>query len=295
MSNLGNNVNPYGSVFTTTNGVWIKQYQTFVGATLVQPLLKDGGLTPTFAGLRLSALESENAFQEYRRQLMLTVFRAESAYWSLYYSQEQVRFFDQSVAVAQNVLDDSREKLKAGTGAELNVMEAQSALALRDTKRNDALQNYYEALGNMQILKGVAPLPSMSNAKTPVWHVVDAPRETSPEISYATSFQQAFSMNPDFLIQQNKMRQDGLRLDVARNQLLPALNIKASYGYNGLGLTPDSSWEMAQNQDFPSWSIGLEFSMPLFGNIKARNLYQAARLATDEAYLHFKAKGNINL
>ncbi len=130
LSNLGNNVNPYGSVFTTTNGVWIKQYQTFVGATLVQPLLKDGGLTPTFAGLRLSALESENAFQEYRRQLMLTVFRAESAYWSLYYSQEQVRFFDQSVAVAQNVLDDSREKLKAGTGAELNVMEAQSALCL---------------------------------------------------------------------------------------------------------------------------------------------------------------------
>ena len=54
----------------------------------------------------------------------------------------------------KEVLDDSQEKLKAGQGAELDVMEAQSALALRNTKRNDAVQDYYDALGHLQVLAG---------------------------------------------------------------------------------------------------------------------------------------------
>jgi outer membrane protein TolC len=308
LSDLGNNVNPYGSVFTSTNQIWTKQYQTFVGATFVQPLLKDGGLTPTLAGLRLSALDSDIAFQQFRQQLMLTIFRAETAYWNLYFSQEQLHFFDQSVAVAQNVLDDSREKLKAGQGAELDVLEAQSALALRNTKRNDALQNYYDAQGGLQVLLGnpapprhyydmlgrrqiyldsSAP-PRSAGTNGLAFQVVDAPRETGPAISYADNFEQAFSLNPDYLIEQEKADQERVRLGVAKNQLLPDLNFKAAYGYNGLGFSPDSSWEMAQSQDFPSWSIGVELSVPLAGNIKGRNLYQASKISLDEADVRLK-------
>ena len=308
LSDLYNNVNPYGSVFTSTNQIWTKQYQTFVGATFTQPLLKNGGLTPTLASLRLSALESDIAFQDYRRQLMLTIFKAEGAYWNLYFSQEQLHFFDQSVAVAQNVLDDSREKLKAGQGAELDVLEAQSALALRNTKRNDALQNFYDAQGSLKVMLGdprspnhyrdTAYRPPLFNAaSTPpvatgtselAFHVTDVPHETGPAISYADNFEEAFSSNPDYLVGQKKVDQERLRLGVAKNQLLPELNFKAVYGFNGLGLTPGSSWEMAQSQDFPSWSIGVELILPLAGNIKGRNLYQAYKIGLDEAFIRLK-------
>lgn len=98
LSDLANNVNPNASFLTSTNSYWSKQYQTFVGVTFTQPILKDGWLTPTLANLRLSAMESDIAFQEYRQQLMVTIFHAENAYWNLFFSQEQVQFFDQSVA-----------------------------------------------------------------------------------------------------------------------------------------------------------------------------------------------------
>ena len=308
LSDLGNNVNPYGNIFTTTNQIWTKQYQTFVGVTFNQPLLKGGGLTPTLANIRLAAMESDIAFQQYRQQMMLTVFRAEGAYWNLYYAQSQVHFFDQSVIVAQNVLDDSREKLKAGQGAELDVLEAQSALALRNTKRNEALQNYYDAQGAMQVLLGnpaplhhyydalgnrqmrldTQPPEHLAGPNEPVLRVTDAPRETSPAISYAENFQAAFDLNPDYLIQSKKMDQERVRLGVAKNQLLPDLNFKTAYGYNGLALNPNDSWEMAQDQTFPSWLIGVELSFPLGGNIKGRNLYSASRLSLDEAYIRLK-------
>ena len=309
LSDLGNNVNPYGNVFTSTNQIWTKQYQTFVGATFTQPLLKNGGLTPTLASLRLSALESDIAFQSYRQQLTLTIFRAEAAYWNLYFSQEQLHFFDQSVAVAQNVLDDSREKLKAGQGAELDVLEAQSALALRNTKRNDALQNYFDAQGGLQLLLGnpnpprhysydalghrqiyvdasAPPRPDGTNGLA--FHVVDTPRETSPAISYADNFQQAFELNPDYLIQQEKTDQERVRLGFAKNQLLPDLNFKVAYGYNGLGRSPESSWDMVESHDFVSWALGVELSVPLAGNIKGRNLYQASKISLDEAYVRLR-------
>jgi outer membrane protein TolC len=309
LSDLDNNINPYGNFITSTNQIYNKQYQTFVGVTFDQPLLKDGGFTPTLARLRLSALDSDIAFQEYRQQLMLTIFRAESAYWNLYFSQEQVRFFDQSVSVAKNVLADSREKLKTGQGAELDVMEAQSALALRYTKRNDALQNYYDALGGLQLLMGgpaaarhyyydalgrpqvfvgTAPPDHPAGPDGPVFHVVDQPRETSPAISYEGSLDQAYSLNPDYLIQQEKLDQERVRLGVAKNGLLPDLNLKTAYGYNGLGLNPNSSWDMAQQQMFPSWLVSLELDIPLGGNIKGRNLYQASKLSLDEAAIRLK-------
>ena len=290
MSDLVNNVNPnpLAALENQTNNIYTRQYQTFVGATVTQPLLKNAGFTPTLAAIRLAALDSDIAFQQYRRQLMATIYRAEGAYWDLYFAQEQVRFFDDSVAVAQNVLDDSREKLQAGQGAELDVMEAQSALALRNTKRNDAVQNYYDAVGHLQMLTGRSPLPNRAGASGPTLRAVDAPGETNPPLSYADSFEEAFSLNPDYLIQQEKMNQERVRLGVAKNQLLPELDLKAAYGFNGLGATPADSWNVAASQNFPSWSVGLELTLPLGGNIKGRNFYGAARLGLQEAYLNLK-------
>jgi outer membrane protein TolC len=80
-----------------------------------------------------------------------------------------------------------------------------------------------------------------------------------------------------------------VRQGVARNQMLPELNLNTAYGFNGLGMTPGDSWEVAQSQDFPSWSVGLELSVPLAGNIKGRNLLYASKLKLQEAYVNLKA------
>lgn len=288
MSDLYNNVNPYSSFITLTNNPFIRQYQTFVGATLTQPLLKNGGFSTAMAPIRLAALDSDIAFEQYRRQLMLVIYQAAGAYWNLSYAQEQVHFFDESVSVAQNVLDDARQKMNAGQGSELDVMEAKSALALRQTKRNDALQGYYDALGRLQMLTGVEPDPNHAGSDKPEYRAADTPRTTNAPPDYAVSLEKVFSLNPDYLIQQEKMDQEKVRLGVAANQLLPELDLKAAYGFNGLGTTPKDSWDVAASQNFPSWSVGLELTVPLGGNIKGRNFYKAAKLKWEEAYLNLK-------
>ncbi len=285
LSDLNNNLNQ--GILTTSNSL-NHEYQTFVGATFTQPLLKDGGFSTTLAELRLAAMDSNIAFQEYRRQLMLTVSRAESAYWNLYYAQQQLQFFDESVAVAQDVLSDSQEKVHSGQGAELDVMEAQSDLALRETKRNEALQSYFDAIGTMELLAGGTLIPRIRGLGETQLRVVDAPAATNAPVSYFDAEEQAMDLNPDYLIEMQKMHQEEVRLGVAKNQVLPQLDFKASYGYNGLGGSPGSSWDLAASQNYPSWTIGLELIVPMAGNIKNRNLLHANEISLQEAYLNLK-------
>lgn len=285
LSELGNNVNPnpFASL-SSSNSIFTRQYQTFVGITFTQPLLKNAGEMVNMASLRLAAMDSEIAFQQYRRQLMLAISQAEAAYWNLYFSQEQLRFFDQSLALAESVVADAREKMKAGQGSEMDVLEAQSGLALRQTKRNEALQNLYEAVGQVQSLSGALP-----PAHERTLRAVDVPPATISAGSYPESFQHSFDLNPDLLIQQKKVNEEKLRLNVARRQLLPELNLKGAYGYNGLGATPGDSMEVLETQNFPSWSVGFEVRIPLGGGIKARSDYDASRLSLQEAVASFNA------
>ena len=286
-SDLVNNVNPLGNIITTSSAFYTRQYQTFAGVSLTQPLMKNGGFTPTLVSMRVAALDSDIAFEQYRRQLMLTVSRAETAYWNFYFTQEQLRFFDDSVSVAQRVLDDSREKLKAGQGSELDVMQAQSDLALGQTKRNEAQQDYYDAVQTMETLTGTWPAPNLDGPTTePRIHAADVPRQTNAPVSYTEGFAMATQLNPDYRIQQQKLKQEKLRVGYAKNQLMPELNLKSAYGLNGLGVTPGDSWAMAQTGNFPSWSVALELTLPLGGNIKGRNLLRAERVNLMEAYMN---------
>ncbi len=73
------------------------------------------------------------------------------------------------------------------------------------------------------------------------------------------------------------------------------MNLKAAYGFNGLSsdpMGPSYSWDSAATKDFPSWSLGLEFNIPLGSNIKGRNYYKAAQLSMQEAYLNLKGTQN---
>jgi outer membrane protein TolC len=260
------------------------QYQTFVGVNVTQPLLKNFGPSVTMANIRLAALDSEIAFQQYRRQLMLVISQAEAAYWNLFFAQEQLKFFDESVGVAQSLFNDSQERLKAGRSSELDVLQAQSGLAERRTKQNSAMQNYYDALGRARTLYG--SIPTVANQ--PI-RVTEVPPATNTVVTYGKSFQTAFAMNPDYLIQSERVDQEKVRLGFAKNQLLPELNAKGSYGYNGLGLTLDDSYANLVSQDFPSWSVGLELRIPLLGNIRGRHLFSSAKLTLQEAIMNLQS------
>jgi outer membrane protein TolC len=114
---------------------------------------------------------------------------------------------------------------------------------------------------------------------------IDVPQPTSDGAQYPELRQTVFSLNPDYLVAQEKVRQNSVRLGYAHNQRLPELDVKGSYGLNGLGDSPRASWSDIEHQSEPAWYLGIEFRIPLGGGIRSRNDLMAARLELQSAEL----------
>ncbi len=279
LNDLRNNLQEpvLGTIYT--NRLW-PEYQAFAGISITQPLLKNAWFPATLANIRVAALAGEVAYQEYRRQMMLVMTTAEAAYWNLHLAQEQVRFFGESVHLAEGLVHDSQARLEAGPGSELEVAEARAGASLRKTKLVEAEQKLFESVAQMLTL-----ISQPGSDRAPLLRATDAPGEPGPAPSYIESATNALQMNPDYLGQTKKLQQENIRLAYAKNQRLPQLDLKASYGLNGLGTDPWSSWQDVEHGGFPSFSAGVELRVPLAGGIRAKNELAAARLRKQQALL----------
>jgi outer membrane protein TolC len=99
----------------------------------------------------------------------------------------------------------------------------------------------------------------------------------------------ALELNPDYLIQEEKARQERVRLGYARNQRLYEVNLKGAYGLNGLALSPYQSLKFVERAGYPSWSFGMEVRIPILGGIKGRNEVAAADVRLTAAELNLRA------
>lgn len=254
------------------------EFETSVGVSVEQPLLKGLGYAVNLASLRLAARQSEVVFQEYRRELMQVVAEAEVAYWNLFYAQEELKLSKESVALAQTLLDDSQASLDAGRGSKLDVLEAEAGLALRQSRERESMLRRVEAANNLASFFGRAPRETQIDIV-----VTDAPVSEPVEMIYGLGVGSALVMNPDLLRIQLQREQEMIRLGVAKNQRLPELNLNASYGASGLGFDWETSMDDIQRSSFPSWTVGVVFRAPILGDVRGRNQLMATRLRLMQA------------
>lgn len=72
-------------------------------------------------------------------------------------SQKQLALLDKSVATADDTLRLTNLRYTAGEGTVLEIVDAQSSLALAESNRTDGIIRYYMALANLQTLTGKMP------------------------------------------------------------------------------------------------------------------------------------------
>jgi outer membrane protein TolC len=254
------------------------EYHSFFGASFTQPLLKNAGTVATMANLRVAAISSDIAFQEYRRQMMTVVSSAEAGYWNLYLLQKQVSFFEESVALAQRILNDNRVRLDAGRGSELEVLESQSGLALRQSRLAQVREKLVEGANRVRALYSDARFST-----NVLVQAVEEPPAQERSVDAFESWRMAFELNPDYLIQQKKFQMENVRLGYAKNQRLPQFDLKAAYGLNGLGTDPWNSWDQIEHWSWPAWSAGVELHIPVLGGLRSKHELAAARLRLKQA------------
>lgn len=287
MSELSNNLQRQGSVFSPA--VRGDEYVAFTGLTAVQPLLRNGWRVGTMSKIRMAAKDSEMAFHQYRRELIKLISTAEVLYWDLYYSQERAEVLLESVKIAEKLYKDTQTKKEIGRASDLEVLEVESVMAQRKTQYDDALQTVQDNVNRL------ASLYSRSLAYEQKKGIValDEPKLVDiRDFNFYELNRSAYEANPDFLIQKLELSKRNIQLAYAKNQKLPQLDLRASYGLNGLGDSYKNAFEDADNADFVAWSVGFDFRVPIGGNRKATQEYEAAKIQVKQVLLALKSTEN---
>jgi outer membrane protein len=257
-----------------------REYVGFMGVSLTQPLLRNGGFSTALAAMRLARQESEAAFQDWRRALMQSVAGAEASYWDLVIAQQRADYRSASVEVAEKVLEDNRLRVETGRMSDIEVQRAEAGLALRQAQQREADQALFEAAANLKSL-----FAELMETESITIRAVDEPAMQPPADNQPGAMQEALALHPDYLTRQSLVEQDRLRVDFARNQRWPQIDLQADYGFNGYGEDSSTAMDRVSDQDYPAWSVRVQARIPLGGSVRGRNELAAARAKLNQSEL----------
>ena len=193
---------------------------------------------------------------------MTAVTQAEAAYWNLGFAQQVLRMDSDSVQVARDLLQTAQEAARVGRMSDLDVREAEAELASREATREDGELTVSEAMRQLRLLVAGSPDDGSQAIVAADSLVVDENAHWNPAAEQRSYQEWAERAQPDLMIEGEQVAKEGVLVDLQKDQALPELDLTGSYGYTGLGDTPQDSLDSLGTQSYPTWSIGLEAPPP---------------------------------
>ncbi len=291
--------------------VYPSNYTTNTQLSITQPLLggtaqNPSGLEANRANIVIARLNADASVWNFKAAVMAHVRSIEQQYWSL--SQQQIALWSRETAVrlGEEILRRERAELEVGRATRADVAEAEQQL---ENFKLNLISATSDVITTERQLRNILGLPPADNRRI----VPDtAPTEARLEPDWETSVAQMLAFQPDIVQQQLLVRLTELQLLLARNQLLPQLNLNALYQFNGLahqldgaeavmagaGIQALNPLTARQNsakgvntlpqlyKDFNQWQVGLTFSMPIGFRAPLANVRQSQyQLLRQRAFL----------
>ncbi|MEZ4600229.1 MAG: TolC family protein [Syntrophotaleaceae bacterium] len=239
-------------------------YSSLVRLSLVQPLLQGFGSTVTEQEILFAVKDREVSVNNLREQALQLLAQVRDTYFEALRLRENLDYRETSVDLAARILAETRARVEAGALPPVDILEAEVGLKQRQRDRLDAERALLDSLDRLAVLLGIpGPVALAQPALEQPDIVVDQDR----------AFLTALVKRPDLQARLRQIEKLELESRIRRNDLLPELDLAASYGHSGLGSSYGRDLEDIGSGDFPSWELGLLLSYPL-GNREARYDYK---------------------
>jgi len=275
-------------------------YSSSLGVTVTQPLLRGFGIELNRRFIRIGQNTEKLADDVFRYQVSITVAGVIRLYTDLVSLNEDLRVKQQTLTSAQRLAEDNSNKVDQGTLAPVELTRAQAQVA---SARQDLVNSQGFVLQQELILKNVLTRdlssdPLVHDARivpTDPINVAPVPTQTPLELE-----QIALQFRPDYLAAVKQLTNTQIQLEGSRNAVKPELDVVANALNSGLagaasalysGAPPvpgsvlgyggnyGSSLAQILRRDYPTYSIGLNLTLPL------RNRQAEADLARDQLQL----------
>ena len=251
------------------------EYDAFGSLSLRQPLL--GGFAAS-ARKQLTRSEEELEAEKarYDQQVLAVSSDVERTYWDLYTAERDYAVQKLTRDRAGAFLKETELRAQAGLVGPNQVANARTFLAeqqLLFLERDEQLDRQSDQLGS---LIGVRPEAGM-----PRFITVDSPPSDFPADSVDVLVERALGNNLDLQAAQHDVEAARSLAKAAGWEALPSVNLVGSLGGSGLSGTAQDvifgndtlrttrggsfsdALTQAGKREFPSWSIGVEVSIPI--------------------------------
>lgn len=235
-------------------------YESELALQLTQPLLKGFGRAVAEQDILFAVNDRQVAVQDLREVAFALLAEVRDAYYEVLRLRDNLRFREISVSLAQKILSEASARVRAGVLPPVDILEAEFGLKERQRLYLDADREYHDGLDQLALLMSTRQTLTISD---------EALGRPVLAVDEEVGLQQALGKRPDLQRRIRQLERLDLEQRLARNELLPGLDLTASYSHKGLGGGYSDNLDDIGGGDYPNWQIGLNLSYPL-GNRTAR-------------------------
>ncbi|MDD5506297.1 MAG: TolC family protein [Candidatus Omnitrophica bacterium] len=250
--------------------------------TITQPLFKGFGILVNKADIMIARNNQAVSEKNFNDTVMDAISRAKAAYYNYTYQLEKYAIDKLSLKRANDLLEINKARYQKGLISSVDLLETEAAVAEREKALLSAEAVVKRAEDDLKLITNLVDDPEVWNAKI---ELIDGPELKQEDVELLKSLQDAFVYRPDYQAAKVDLQNRDIRIKVAKNALLPTVDLTGSLGLNGLGKDYASALEKA-NPDYPDWGIGIKFSLPWGTGDRAK--YDQKKLEKTQALLSFK-------
>jgi len=295
---FNNNRISTNQIFATINPVF---NSSFTGS-LTQPLLRNFQWDLNRLNIKVAKKNKEISDVNFRQTVITTIAGVKELYYELIYAHDNLEAARKSLNLAKKLLDENQIKVRVGTMAPLDVVQAESEVASREGDVIVAEAALENADDNLK--KAIFP------KNDPVtWDLrlnpTDRPTAELVPVDMGGAIKTALEKRTDVVAARMALENTEYQAHYAKNQVLPQVDFVASYSLAGAGGTvinrgpaPDprtpgpvlsivpggygDALTHVKGFDFPTWFVGVNVSYPI-QNRSAGASSARAQIALEQA------------
>jgi outer membrane protein len=219
--------------FSTFNPSWAGSLRY----SFTQHLARDFGRATNAHLIRAARNNEKISEVQFERQLIDLVAQAQRSYWDLVFAAEDIKVKQRSVDLAQKTLSDNQIQVQIGTLAPIDMVQAESEVANR---RVQFVTSTYTEIQTQDQVKKLLTARSDPGTVTAKLMAVEGVRKPGPVdvLPVEEAIKVALENRPEIKQLQLDLENKNIDYSYTKNQLLPSVDLIASYNQSGVAGTP---------------------------------------------------------
>ena len=256
-----------------------QQFTSTWTASYRQPLLRSAWSDYSLAPINQARYRLSQADADYDRAVQDTLLQVVQAYWELVFARENWRVVRQALAVAEEQLRITNERIRVQALAPVDRIADEAEVARR---REDLITAENAIRTREDDLRRLL----YDGTRGDLWRInlrPASPIEAEPQVdglAFEPIVEVAMKYRPDVRALRSSIAAAEVALLQARRDTLPSLDLVGSYSSDGVRTEFAQAFGDSLDQQYPDWAVRLEFAIP-FGNQAARSREQRAEFEVE--------------